>query len=197
MSEVEFEPKIIAFCCNWCSYTGADLAGVSRLQYPPNVRIIRVMCSGMVHPNLVIDQSISLVEKLPQFRDVNIEVEKSASLPSILGDPHQLQQVILNFLMNSTEAMKGKGTIKLSTEYEHRYDKCHIIVEDNGPGIPENLIDKIFEPFFSTKGTNGLGLAVSWGIIERHHGKIEVEMSESGGALFRIALPAYHEGKHL
>ncbi|MBU0701090.1 hydrogenase iron-sulfur subunit [bacterium] len=51
----EFEPIIIAFCCNWCSYTGADLAGVSRLQYPPNIRIIRVMCSGMVHPNLVID----------------------------------------------------------------------------------------------------------------------------------------------
>jgi F420-non-reducing hydrogenase iron-sulfur subunit len=51
----EFEPLIIAFCCNWCSYTGADLAGTSRLQYPPNVRIIRVMCSGMVHPNLVID----------------------------------------------------------------------------------------------------------------------------------------------
>jgi F420-non-reducing hydrogenase iron-sulfur subunit len=51
----EFKPKIIAFCCNWCSYAGADLAGVSRLQYPPNVRIIRVMCSSMVHPNLVID----------------------------------------------------------------------------------------------------------------------------------------------
>ncbi len=56
MDDVDsFEPKILAFCCNWCSYTGADLAGVSRLQYPPNVRIIRVMCSGMVHPNLVID----------------------------------------------------------------------------------------------------------------------------------------------
>lgn len=54
MSE-DFEPKIIAFCCNWCSYAGADLAGVSRLQYPPNIRIIRVMCSGMVHPSLVID----------------------------------------------------------------------------------------------------------------------------------------------
>ncbi len=53
--EQSFEPLIIAFCCNWCSYAGADLAGVSRLQYPPNVRIIRVMCSGMVHPNLVID----------------------------------------------------------------------------------------------------------------------------------------------
>lgn len=55
MAEEEFEPTIIAFCCNWCSYAGADLAGVSRLQYPPNLRIIRVMCSGMVHPNLVID----------------------------------------------------------------------------------------------------------------------------------------------
>jgi F420-non-reducing hydrogenase iron-sulfur subunit len=51
----EFEPLIIGFCCNWCSYAGADLAGTSRLQYPPNVRIIRVMCTGMIHPNLVID----------------------------------------------------------------------------------------------------------------------------------------------
>ncbi len=50
-----FEPKLLAFCCNWCSYAGADLAGVSRLQYPTNVRIIRVMCTNMVHPNLVID----------------------------------------------------------------------------------------------------------------------------------------------
>ncbi|NQV02437.1 MAG: hydrogenase iron-sulfur subunit [Bacteroidia bacterium] len=50
-----FDPVILSFCCNWCSYTGADLAGISRLQYPTNVRIIRVMCSGMVHPNLVID----------------------------------------------------------------------------------------------------------------------------------------------
>ena len=54
MSE-EFEPKILAFCCNWCSYAGADLAGTSRIQYPPNARIIRVMCTGMVHPNLVIN----------------------------------------------------------------------------------------------------------------------------------------------
>ncbi len=54
-NEESFEPVIIGFCCNWCSYAGADLAGVSRQQYPPNLRIIRVMCSGMVHPNLVID----------------------------------------------------------------------------------------------------------------------------------------------
>ena len=54
-SDSSFEPSILAICCNWCSYAGADLAGVSRLQYPSNIRIIRVMCSGMVHPNLVIN----------------------------------------------------------------------------------------------------------------------------------------------
>ncbi|WP_455391810.1 hydrogenase iron-sulfur subunit [[Eubacterium] cellulosolvens] len=51
----EFEPKIIAFCCNWCSYAGADLAGASKIQYPPNILVIRAMCSGMIHPNYVIN----------------------------------------------------------------------------------------------------------------------------------------------
>jgi F420-non-reducing hydrogenase iron-sulfur subunit len=50
-----FEPVIIGFCCNWCAYAGADLAGVSRLEYPANMRVVRVMCSGMVHPELVVD----------------------------------------------------------------------------------------------------------------------------------------------
>ena len=53
--EKEFEPTIVAFCCNWCSYLAADSAGMSRKQYPPNVHIIRCMCSGMVHPNFVMD----------------------------------------------------------------------------------------------------------------------------------------------
>lgn len=52
---MSYEPKIIAFCCNWCSYAAADLAGTARLQYPANVRIIRVMCSGMVHPEFIMD----------------------------------------------------------------------------------------------------------------------------------------------
>jgi len=54
-TESNFEPLIVTFLCNWCSYAGADLTGVSRIQYPPNIRIIRVMCSGMIHPSLVID----------------------------------------------------------------------------------------------------------------------------------------------
>ncbi|OQX18382.1 MAG: methyl-viologen-reducing hydrogenase subunit delta [Desulfobulbaceae bacterium A2] len=52
---MSFEPKIIAFCCNWCSYAAADLAGISRMDYPANIRIVRVMCSGMVHPEMVLD----------------------------------------------------------------------------------------------------------------------------------------------
>lgn len=51
----EFEPQLLVFCCNWCSYAGADLAGVSRFQYPPNIRIVRVMCSGRVQPSFVLD----------------------------------------------------------------------------------------------------------------------------------------------
>ncbi len=143
--------------------------------------------------NSIIDHSLALVHKLPQFQDIDLKVEKSKKSPLIKGDPRQLQQVVLNFLMNSAEAMKGKGIIKITSDYRHKKDKCLLIVEDTGPGIPENLKDKIFEPFFSTKGTNGLGLAVSWGIIERHKGVIEVEMSKSGGALFKIVLPALHE----
>jgi F420-non-reducing hydrogenase iron-sulfur subunit len=52
---MEFEPKILAFCCNWCAYAAADLAGTSRMQYPPHARVVRVMCSGMVPPKLVVE----------------------------------------------------------------------------------------------------------------------------------------------
>ena len=55
MTEVKFKPKIVGFLCNWCSYAGADLAGVSRIQYPPNLRVVRVMCSGRVHPAFILE----------------------------------------------------------------------------------------------------------------------------------------------
>jgi len=144
-----------------------------------------------ISSNEVVEQSLKLVEKLPQFRNIQITKETNSDLPLIQCDPRQLQQVILNLMLNAADAIKGKGTIIISTGYDRRQDRCIIAVADNGPGIPENMIDKIFEPFFSTKGTNGLGLAVSWGIIERHRGTIEVDMGEDGGAIFRILLPAF------
>ena len=144
-----------------------------------------------VTPNSIIEQTLMLVKRLPQFKDIEIDTRLTPTIPKIHADVQQMIQVILNFMINAADAMKYKGEIVIYTEYDRKSSECVISVEDNGPGIPENLVDKLFEPFFSTKGTNGLGLAVSWGIVERHRGTIEVDMSDNGGAIFRIVLPAY------
>ncbi len=140
--------------------------------------------------NQIINQTLSLVSRLPQFRDIKINTILYDKIPKVESDPKQLQQVLLNLMINAADAMKLKGNLIITTDYFKNKNMCCISVEDDGPGIPENLIDKIFEPFFSTKNTNGLGLAVSWGIIERHHGTIEVDTADSGGAIFRVLLPA-------
>ncbi len=140
-------------------------------------------------PNRVVEQSLLLVYKLPQFRNITITRNLDKEVPPVECDNSQLQQVILNLMLNASDAMNEIGEIVLSTEFDRKHEKCIIAVEDNGPGISEDLIDRVFEPFYSTKGTNGLGLAVSWGIIERHRGTIEVTTAQSGGAIFRIVLP--------
>lgn len=145
--------------------------------------------------NLIIEQSLFLIEKLPQFKDIIIEKDLEKNLPKVRADLKQMQQVVINLLINSADAMKYKGRINISTEYTRKDNKCSILIEDSGPGVPENLVDKIFDPFFSTKGTSGLGLAVSWGIVERHHGTIEVDTGENKGAIFKIVLPAYFSDK--
>ena len=96
-----FEPLILAFCCNWCSYAGADLAGVSRLQYPPNIRIIRVMCSNMVHPNLVIDALTKGVDGVIMcgchpgdchYIEGNLTAEKRAAAISLMLEDFGLEE---------------------------------------------------------------------------------------------------------
>jgi len=91
----DFEPKIIAFLCNWCSYAGADLAGISRIQYPPNVRIIRVMCSGMVHPNFVIESLLKGADGVLMcgchpgnchYREGNLKAQKRAEAIDLMLD---------------------------------------------------------------------------------------------------------------
>jgi len=145
--------------------------------------------------NTIIEQSLFLVERLPQFKDITIEKDLEKNLPKVKADFKQMQQVIINLLINAADSMKYKGKINISTEYTRKDNKCSISVEDSGPGVPENLIDKIFDPFFSTKGTSGLGLAVSWGIVERHHGTIEVDTAENKGAIFKVIIPAYFSEK--
>jgi PAS domain S-box-containing protein len=146
-------------------------------------------------PSRIVEEAILLVHKLPQFRNISIVRRLAEAVPPVKCDRQQLQQVILNLMLNASDAMNGQGEIILRTGYDIGDDKCIIAVEDNGPGVPADLIDRVFEPFFSTKGTNGLGLAVSYGIIERHHGIIEVENQPEGGAVFRIVLPVSSENK--
>jgi signal transduction histidine kinase len=93
-------------------------------------------------------------------------------------------------MLNAADAMKEVGVINITTAFNKKQDHCVISVEDSGPGIPDDLKSRVFEPFFSTKGTNGLGLAVTWGIVERHRGTIEVDDVAGGGAIFRVVIPA-------
>ncbi len=139
--------------------------------------------------NVVVDRALSLVHKLPRFRNISIRKELADRLPPIQCDAGQLQQVLLNLMLNATEAMNEVGEIVIATSCETGRDRCIVSVSDNGPGVASDLRDKVFEPFFSTKGTNGLGLAVTWGIVERHRGTIEVGTADTGGAVFRVEIP--------
>jgi F420-non-reducing hydrogenase iron-sulfur subunit len=101
MGNGEFQPFIVGFCCNWCSYAAADLAGVSRLQYPPNMRLIRVMCSGMVHPNLVINALTKGADGVIMcgchpgdchYQDGNLTAEKRADGIRLMLEDYGIEQ---------------------------------------------------------------------------------------------------------
>jgi PAS domain S-box-containing protein len=140
--------------------------------------------------NAVAERVLSLVERLATFRDIRVTRRLAGDLPAIRGDAAQLQQVVLNLLVNAAEKMPGGGEIVIETMGSEDAGSCHLIVEDTGPGIPDELLGQIFDPFFSTKGnTQGLGLAVSWGIVERHGGTIEAGNRDGEGAWFRVVLP--------
>ncbi len=146
--------------------------------------------------NEVIEKSMAIVDHQLGLKNVEIESELADELPDISGNANQLQQVIMNLLINAQQAMGEEGgTVSLATLIED--DSLLITVSDTGPGIEPDVAAKVFEPFFTTKpagqGT-GLGLSVTYGIIQDHGGDISVERSESGGAKFVVALPLEVEG---
>jgi len=114
-------------------------------------------------------------------------------LPPVMGSPSELREVFLNLLLNSMDAMPRGGTITLRTE--PRNGHVTVEVSDDGVGMSESIRHRIFDPFFTTKGVrrSGLGLSVTYGIIRRHHGEIEVESGEGLGTTFRINFPAVKE----
>jgi signal transduction histidine kinase len=139
----------------------------------------------------VVDNTLALVCRQAIFRDITLEQDLAEDLPSVAGDERQLEQVMLNLLVNAAEVMGGKGTIEITSRVVDGGKSCQVAVADNGPGIPEETLSRVFEPFFSTKATShGLGLAVSWGIVEQHGGRIEVANRDEGGTVFKVILPA-------
>jgi two-component system NtrC family sensor kinase len=149
--------------------------------------------------NTILDQTIEL--RAYDLKVSNIQVLKTfdPQLPKTMADFNQLQQVFLNIMNNAHQAIqesKGKGEIRIRTEKAG--EMIRIILEDNGPGIPEENLNKIFEPFFTTKevgrGT-GLGLSISYGIIQQHGGKISARSILGQGATFVIELPVLKEEK--
>lgn len=109
---------------------------------------------------------------------------------SVRGNASELREVFVNLIVNALDAMPKGG--KLEIGCEQRADKIELTFADNGEGIAEDLRERIFEPFFSTKGVNGtgLGLSVSYGIIEQHNGSIAVESKIGKGTVFAVSLPA-------
>lgn len=142
--------------------------------------------------NQVITETAEIVGNQGALKDITLTLDLSPDMPSIIADPGQLSQVIINLLLNARDALRGTGEIVISTACDGDAGAV-ITVRDNGEGIPGDIIDKIFDPFFTTKdpghGT-GLGLSVSARIVEAYEGVIEVESTHGNGSLFRIIFPA-------
>lgn len=136
-----------------------------------------------------------------EHRVSNIEVisDLARDLPGVLADENQIQQVMLNVIVNAEQAIiagRRSGIIKVATSQAGR--GVRVTIADNGPGIPQGIIEKIFDPFFTTKAVGsgtGLGLSVCHGIITKHGGTISADSVEGAGATFTIELPAAKEEK--
>ncbi|MDP3830985.1 MAG: ATP-binding protein, partial [Ignavibacteriaceae bacterium] len=140
--------------------------------------------------NLIIERTIALIFPHLKNNKIIIKTELNHSNTKLICDGQKIQQALIALMLNGIEAMNQGGTLVLSTTLSH--DKILIRIKDEGRGISNSDIPFIFEPFFSTKeagkGT-GLGLAVVYGIINQHNGKVEVEETSTNGTTFKIVLP--------
>jgi hypothetical protein len=147
-----------------------------------------------VNINRVLDDTLQLLE--PQLRANQVEILRAydPESPAVIGNSGQLQQVFTNLLLNARDAIPAGGRIRISTIPS---DDHSLVVEvaDTGIGIAPENVAKIYDPFYTTKGVGrgtGLGLAVSYGIVQEHSGHISVESTPGRGTIFRITLPTAH-----
>lgn len=158
----------------------------------------RYMPSRMIplKVNAVLSEVLSLVADHLLFQHIDLIQDLAPDLPLVLGDKNRLEQVFINLLMNSGEAMEGLGRLTVSTSMHPEGNRVRLVFSDTGPGISENLLGRLFDPFFTTKGVGsgvGLGLSISYGIIEKHMGRIFVEKTGLEGTTFVIELPVYRD----
>ncbi len=151
---------------------------------------VRPAAKSLVNVNEIIDSSLRLASFDKSFQRLNLKKVLESNLPEIFADSDQLQQVFLNLFLNARDAMPDGGELFVETSL--KANEIQIKIADSGFGISENNLKKIFDPFFTTKQTGkgtGLGLAVCYGIITAHNGRIEVSPNNGKGTLFTIQLP--------
>ncbi|MFH1079277.1 MAG: ATP-binding protein, partial [Pseudomonadota bacterium] len=144
----------------------------------------------------LIEETLSYIEQQIQSRHVRVIRQYAPDLPNTEVDGNQIKQVFINILLNSVDAMQDGGMITISVDFVRDASDLpflQIIFSDTGCGIPEGKMDKVFDPFFTTKtspGNVGLGLSITKGIIDKHHGSIRVESESGKGTRMIIKLPA-------
>jgi CheY-like chemotaxis protein len=148
--------------------------------------------------NQIVVQAMELQRFSLEAEKIRVEVDLDPDLPAVHGDPGQLQQVLMNLLGNSRQAIEQQGrggTIRLRTRRIGE-QRMMLEVEDDGPGVPQAILARIFDPFFTTKpagvGT-GLGLAIVLSVVREHGGRVQVLNPPGGGAVFQVELPASPE----
>ncbi|MBI4811072.1 MAG: cache domain-containing protein [Ignavibacteriales bacterium] len=144
----------------------------------------------LININAIIENIILLIRNQTSFRNINIQKNLINDIPEIMADKDQIQQVFINIIINASEAMSKGGLLTIESKLSTNKETILISFADTGPGIPEEIKDKIFDPFVTTKeqGT-GLGLSISYGIIEQHGGEISMESKRGEGTTFIIQLP--------
>jgi PAS domain S-box-containing protein len=140
--------------------------------------------------NAVVEESLLLMQKPLAADNVQVAISLDRSLPSILGEASSLHQVLMNLMTNAREAMPDGGQIRLETAAAERPGWIRLSVMDTGEGISSAALSKVFDPFFTTKRTGtGLGLSVTYGIIQEHGGTVEVQSRPGAGTTFILSFP--------
>jgi two-component system NtrC family sensor kinase len=150
---------------------------------------------SMVDVNQVVRETLALRAYEQRVTNITVIDALAAGLPPVFADGHQIQQVLLNLVINAEQAMlsaHGRGILVVRTWHDAPNESVVLEINDDGPGVPEELQSKIFDPFFTTKevgkGT-GLGLTVAYAIIQEHGGRIRLESRPPAGASFFVEMP--------